>query len=172
MIGIPKPTRRGPKPRSVIKRYKRPAFARVRGGRGKLRLLADDLQSLYVRMAANWTCWVCDSKRWELMQAAHLFAKSEYNAGRYSLDNVKCLCSPCHKHYTHRPDGWQKFLDARLGMAGVDELRARCQVRQGPHDYVLVAMHYRSLIERHEAHANVREMFDKLQKRGKDLGVW
>jgi hypothetical protein len=143
-----------------------------RSPKGELRVLADDLQSLYVRHLNGWICWACWSRRYEEMQCAHLFAKGEYHAGRYRLENVRCLCMRCHKYWTERPTGWTEYLRQRLGEAGYQQLRDRCSVRHGPHDYALVALDYRQQLEALPTLWKVREMYDKLIERGRRLGVW
>lgn len=172
MISLPKPEKRGPKPRRPIGRGKRPARVRQRGNRGALRELADDVMSLYVRHLANWKCWVCDSTRWEEMQAAHLFAKSEYHGGRYFIENVQCLCFRCHKKYTHRPAAWAAYLQGRLGMERYEQLRAYCALMPGKHDYVAQIIYYAMLTDRLDYNEAIRERTAKLQARGEKLGVW
>jgi hypothetical protein len=152
----------------------------LRGGKiakGKLRELADDFQSLYVRHRDGWRCRICGSTEWSEMQAAHLFAKGEYHAGRYITSGVNggnlwCLCFRCHKRYTHQPTEWAILLIQRLGEKGFAELRARCQVRQGGHDYALQAMYYRQLLGKDPDGWKIKEQYDKLETRGSKLGVW
>lgn len=187
MTALPKPARRERKKPKPIARRVRPRRVRLRTGLrqtvhaplGKLRELADDLQSLYVRHTSGWSCWACPSKRWETMQAAHIFAKSEYHAGRYFYDpkraersNLVCLCHACHKHYTHRPDGWLIYVTKRLGADTIDHLRVLCQVRYAPHDYALVALDYRSRLVQLLDLWKVQEQYDKLLERGRKLGVF
>lgn len=183
MTALPKPKKRGPKPRKRITRRTRPHAARVstslkialfaRGQKGKLRVLTDDIQSLYVRHLANWTCWACSSTKSEEMQAAHLLPKGEYHAGRYLADlNVRCLCFRCHKYWTERPTEWTKYLVRRLGSEAFEQLRDVCSVRCGPHDYALEARYYRTQLEAMPALWKVQERFDALVKQGQTLGVW
>lgn len=177
---LPKPKRRGPKRRRPIARRVRPRNVRARTSnrigsfapQGKLRELADDLQSLYVRHFNGWACWCCGSSKANEMQAAHLFAKSEYHAGRYLIDNLRCLCMRCHKYWTHRPSGWHEYLEARLGASTFDRLQASCQVRQGPHDYVLVAIAYRIKLHAMPNLCKVQERYDALVARGRKLGIF
>jgi hypothetical protein len=171
VISIPKPERRGPKPRRSIPRGKRPSRVRQRGNRGQLRELADDLQSLYIRHRAGWYCWIC-GQGGRPQQAAHLFAKSEYRAGRYIEDNLRDLCSGCHTYYTHRPASWCDYLQRHLGMAEYESLRARCQVRTGPHDYVGYALYYRQKLSQMAGLYKIQEKFDALVERGEKLGIW
>ena len=171
-LAFPKPEKRSPKPRKPIARSKRPARVRQRGNRGKLRELADDMQSLYVRHAAGWKCWVCPSTEWQEMQAAHLFAKSEYRSGRYFIENVVCLCFRCHKLYTHRPATWTAYLQGRLGQERYEQLRAYCQIVTGPHDYSAVAIYYSRMINSLPMLEAIADRTAKLQARGEKLGVW
>lgn len=183
---LPKPIRRGKKPPKPIARHQRPRRVRLRTGLrqsfkaplGKLRELADDMQSLYVRHVSGWVCWVCTAHR-EQMQAAHLFAKSEYRAGRYLFhlenlvrSNLRCLCSGCHKYWTHRPDGWLQYLESRIGRQALDTLRALCQMRHVQHDYALVAIDYRQRLLELPDLWKVQEPYDKLITRGQKLGVF
>jgi 5-methylcytosine-specific restriction endonuclease McrA len=107
----PKPTKRAKKPRKPIRRYKRPAYLRVRGGRGKLRQLADDAMSLYVRWRDGWSCQKCGAQ--VMIQCAHIVPKSgEGQAGRYSETNAMALCGKCHTYYTSHPYEWRLWVGA------------------------------------------------------------
>ena len=111
MVIQPKPTKRPKKPPKPIKRYKRPAYLRVRGGRGKLRQLADDAMSLYVRHRGGWACEKCGAQ--VMIQCAHIIPKSgEGQAGRYSEINAMALCGKCHTYYTSHPYEWRLWVGA------------------------------------------------------------
>ena len=108
---LEKPVKRAkPKPKP-IRRYKRPAYLRVRGGRGKLRKLADDAMSLYVRCRGGWACSKCGLQVG--IQCAHIVPKSgEGQAGRYAESNAVALCSKCHTYYTSHPYEWRLWIGA------------------------------------------------------------
>ena len=179
-LSIPKPPRRGRKPPKRIQRNVRPARVRKatslrvtmpRVAKGKLRELADDLQSLYIRHRDKWICRVCGSQRFDEMQAMHLFAKSEFRSGRYLEANLMCGCRGCHRYYTDRPTAWDMWLRGKLGDQ-YEVLRNVCMVRSGPHDYVLLALYYRDRVEKMRDSWKVSDRLTPLIRRGQKLGVF
>jgi hypothetical protein len=170
-LKLPKPERRGPKPRRRIARRRRPSPVRRRANLGKLRQLADDLMSLYVRHRAGWVCWVCGSRRWWEMQMAHLIGKGAHPNGRYMEANVRCLCARCHKRYTHRPEEWGEYLRGRLG-GGYDLLFDLVRVRVGNNrDYAAEVLYWNQRLLTCGNLQKVAERYDALRRRGVDLGV-
>lgn len=167
-----KPAPRGPKPRQRIARTSRPARVRQRASRGKLRELADDYMSLYVRHRDGWTCWSCGSRDWRFMQCAHLMGKGAHPTLRYRDDNARCLCDRCHKRYTHNPTLWRMFLVGKLGDVRVVELEREALIYCGPQDYAMQALVYRRLLLARQDLSKVRERFDALEARAAKLNVW
>ena len=166
---FPKPSKRGPKPRRAIARKKKPP--RVNPGRGQLRVLADDLMSLFVRHKAGWVCWRCQSRAWDEMQMAHLFGKGAYPAGRYLEANVRCLCCRCHRYFTDRAEEWRELLIEKLGEAEYQKLWKLVRVRQGRVDYRLEALYWdHQLCERDDIW-KVQERHEALRARARDLGL-
>lgn len=163
---IPKPKRsKKPRvPRPAIRRYKRPAFLRIRGGRGKLRQLADDAMSLYVRCRDNWECRKCG----ECMniQNAHIIAKGPYPAGRYDEQNAMALCAGCHRYFTNRFPEWREFVgkDRHDGLASlyVNAVAKWDHAEQARRFLLLVAQHY----------PHAEERLAELNKRANALELW
>ena len=58
------------------------------------------------------------------MQAAHIVGRR--NAGtRYDLNNILCLCSSCHRHFTENPLEFSAWLYEYMGEDKVIEIRAK-----------------------------------------------
>jgi hypothetical protein len=166
-----KPSPRGPKPQRRIARTSRPARVRQRASQGKLRELADDFMSLYVRHRDGWTCWRCGSRDWRFMQCAHLMGKGAHPTLRYRDDNARCLCDRCHKFFTHHATQWRMFLVEKLGVERVDSLEREALIYVGPQDYSIQALVYRRLLLARDDLHKVRERFDALEERARKLGI-
>lgn len=113
-LALPKPPRRGPKPRRPIRRGKGiNPFKRY----GKLLALCDDTFSLYIRLRDRNCCRLCgdDGQRGAATQCAHLISR-RYHGRRWSSENAWCLCSRCHDRWTHDPLGWDDLMEASLGV--------------------------------------------------------
>jgi 5-methylcytosine-specific restriction endonuclease McrA len=171
---LAKPARRGPKPPKRIPRGSRPSRVRKRDSRGKLRELADDLFSLYIRTRDEWTCRRCGSLKWQVMQCAHLMPKGAYPALRYEERNAICLCYGCHKHMTHRWFEWQAFLAARIldGQAGVHALGMEAMVRVGSLDYAAACVVWSRRILELRDFRKIEDRYEKLLERGRALGLF
>jgi len=118
-VRIPKPPKRGPKPRKAIKRGK--LAKKPRHSRKKAVLYADSLWSQIVRRREGG----CVSNRPTHaggFQAAHGFSR-RYHATRWNLRNGFKLCQGCHVFFTHRPLEWEDFLLEALGELGYIGLR-------------------------------------------------
>jgi 5-methylcytosine-specific restriction endonuclease McrA len=170
---LAKPAPRGPKPRQRIMRASRPARVRQRGGQGKLRELADDFMSLYVRHRDGWTCWSCGSRDWRFMQCAHVMGKGPHPTLRYRDDNARCLCDRCHKRFTHNSTLWRMFLVEKLGTEDVERRERDALIYQGPQDYTLQALIYRRLLLARPDVWKVQDRLDALDARARKLNlVW
>jgi 5-methylcytosine-specific restriction endonuclease McrA len=156
-----KPLRRG-KP---IRRYKRPAYLRVRGGRGKLRQLADDAMSLYVRCRDGWTCQKCGTSM--ALQCAHIIPKGPYPAGRYHADeNCTTLCAGCHRYYTNRFPEWRDFV----GHDRHDGLASLYVGTVAKWDYAEEARRYLLLVA--QRYPEAEERLAALNQRAQKLELW
>lgn len=171
---LAKPARRGPKPPKRIERASRPARVRKRDSRGKLRELADDLFSLFIRTRDGWICRRCGSTNWRAMQCAHLFPKGSYTALRYDERNAICLCDGCHRYMTNRWFEWREFLAARIldGAAGVHALGLEAMVRIGSLDYAAACIVWSRRILELRDFRNVEDRYETLIDRGRKLGVF
>lgn len=161
---LPKPTKRGPKPRKPIRRSKRPAYLRVRGGRGKLRQLADDAMSLYIRCRGGWRCAKCGSEK--NIQCCHIIPKGAYPSGRYRDDNAMALCQGHHRYYTGRLMEWRDFVGAEAH-DGLHKLLSQGVVKW---DIAEEARRYLLLVARHYPQA--QERLAELNKRAEALELW
>lgn len=118
MTEIPKPEKRGPKPRRPIARRTRPRKTAKRKGLTKT---ADKLFSILVRSAG--TCWArgdgiaCGGP----LQCAHVVSR-RYRAVRWRVANARCLCRDHHFFYTHHPIEWERLIAFRA--AGWEVLNA------------------------------------------------
>lgn len=163
-MNLPKPVKR-PKPKpKPIRRYKRPAYLRVRGGRGKLRKLADDAMSLYVRCRGYWRCAKCGGGK--NIQNCHIIPKGPYPSGRYMEENALACCSGCHRFFTERPMEWREFV----GVARHDGLHRLISLGTIKWDYAEQARRFLMLVARDYPHAS--ERLQELQKQAVALEIW
>lgn len=140
---LPKPEKRGPKPRKRIARTKRPAPARKRKLQGKLRLLADDAQALFIKTRDGWKCARCGRTHEQAqIQASHLFPKGAYPSLRYAPDNVVAHCWGCHRFLELHRIEFDEWIIEKFGRKKFDDLRIRARAHHGPHDYPAVAVAY------------------------------
>ena len=161
---IPKPSRRSAKPRKPIRRSKRPAYLRVRRGAGKIRKLADDAMSLYVRCRGGWRCAKCGTDR--NIQCCHIIPKGAYPSGRYRDDNAMALCQGHHRYYTARFMEWREWIgpDAHDGL---HKLITQGMVKW---DCAEEARRYLLLVARFYPEA--QERLEALNKRAEALELW
>lgn len=126
---IPKPTKRGPKPRKPIARKKAPRRSpRAPGGiflsrrerRKWLKKLADDTFSLIIRVRDHNLCFLCGQDF--RVQCAHLVSRRYYTV-RWSTENARGLCWPCHARYTFDPLGWDAVCEDWLGAVEWSKLK-------------------------------------------------
>lgn len=103
MSAIPKPAKRGPKPRKRIARKRK-------GKRASIARECDRLWSLIVRGRGH--CENCGTQ--EHIQAAHGISR-RYRATRWLPINGFALCRSDHVFYTHRPLEWTAWLRAAWG---------------------------------------------------------
>ena len=160
---LSKPVKRT-KPKRPIKRYKRPAYLRVRGGRGKLRKLADDAMSLYVRCRGGWRCAKCGTEK--NIQCAHIIPKGAYPSGRYRDDNALALCNGCHRYFTARFMEWREFIGPEAH-DGLHKLLSQGVVKW---DIAEEARRYLLLVARHYPQA--QERLAELNKQAEALELW
>ena len=117
---IPKPPKRGPKPRKRISRRGRKRTSKRRKGRLQLRKECDKRFAIAVKQRDAWTCRACGSPF--RIQCAHIVSR-RYHATRWLLGNAVALCAGCHMKYTHDPLAWDWWVEDRIGPAGYAELK-------------------------------------------------
>lgn len=136
---LPKPKRRGRKPRRRIRsnwKNKGKRTSRRRKERKVTRNQCHTIWSLAVR-ARDKTCQAigetlgrqvhtCDSS---VLQGAHGLGKKAYPAVRFKTWNGYALCPVAHVYYTWREPEWQNFLRKRWGNELYEQrLRDACQL--------------------------------------------
>lgn len=184
---IPKPEKRGPKPRKRIERGTRPAALAKRGSRGKLRQLADDTMSLYVRSRDGWRCRRCGDTQ-GVQQNSHLYPKGAYPALRYNAANAVDHCAACHRFLTDRPIEFREWIHATIGAELAGRLEQIAVTKMAaPHDYVAITLRYLGILKvmihgenlgpnsppRYpmDLPFHVRDRYDALVLRAQKLGV-
>lgn len=187
MTEMPKPTKRGPKPRRRIaskskrapvgkgrKRAKR--VSKRRASRTKMMELCDKLHSVTVRLLGGGRCKLCGRAAGQACQCAHLISRGKFSV-RWELENCWCLCPQCHTRYTHDPEGWQELM---MDTFGADGWRARiraARVAVGPPLYEeIIPLLVEELEGAHHAvpydalteglHERAREVLAKAEKMG------
>jgi hypothetical protein len=113
LTAIPKPARRGPKPRRPIARSRDWGRAAALKAWNSERKLCDDTFALYVRVRDGNRCRLCRSNF--LTQCAHLISR-RYESSRIDDTNAWCLCLYCHKRYTEDPLGWDALMETTFGV--------------------------------------------------------
>ncbi len=150
---IPKPEKRGRKPRKPIR-------AKGRKGSHTSRHRKKQM-SLKNQCAYLWAQWVKRGQRCEFLgtiqngkvhtqcggplQAMHGFGKKAYPAVRYAAWNGFCGCAAVHSYYTWRSPEWENFLRSKWG----EELyQSRLREAQAVRKYDLeqVAQTYRAAL--------------------------
>jgi len=110
LIALPKPERRGPKPRKRI-----PRNARIRHSslsrHAKLEKQADDLWALIIRSRAE-RCVRCRIR--PVAQADHLVTRT-HRGTRWDLRNGAPLCAGCHQRVTSDTDEHVRLAIGYLG---------------------------------------------------------
>lgn len=113
MTAIPKPARRGPKPRRPIARSRGWGRAAALKAWRSEKKLADDTFALYIRVRDGNRCRLCRSNLFT--QCAHLISR-RYESCRIDETNAWCLCRTCHKRYTEDPLGWDGLMETTFGV--------------------------------------------------------
>lgn len=90
-------------------------------GKG-LKAKATRLHSLVIR--ARGICENCGEQSYSKLQCAHVLSR-RYAATRTDPDNAFCLCAGCHMRFTEHADEWMGFIDATIGRAEYDRLKAK-----------------------------------------------
>lgn len=128
---LPKPEKRGPKPR---RRIARSAF---RPKVNPLEVRADDLFRWLIYARDGYRCFVCRGQRGDpVLQCAHGFSR-RYHSTRWDERNAWCLCRACHKYYTHRDLEWKDWMQVQMGVASYELVR-RQALRFWRPDYGLI----------------------------------
>lgn len=133
---LPKPEKRGPKPRKPIRRTKPRRPARMAGlflWRQRQKL-CDDLFSLYVRIRDGNKCRLCESTF--RVQCMHLISR-RYFGCRHLPENGWAGCARCHRRYTSDPLGWDALCEAAVGPVEWAKRKAEAQIPARP-DYSLM----------------------------------
>lgn len=113
----------------------------------------DAIVSDVVREAADWCCERCQmpfpDRKSRNCHASH-FISRKYNSVRFFPDNLTCLCGACHDLLGKDPYEHAKFMETKLGLVRLEELRQRKQrvVRYRNGDKAEMRKHYRGELER------------------------
>ena len=128
MIGLalPKPERRGPKPRKPILRSapqrrsakRLPRVTQTERGKEESRL--NDLFSRVIRLRDPF-CRI-GQHREPSTDAAHLYAKGAYPRLRWDLRNAIGACRKCHSAMTVAPLTWESWVRANLNVHDWEDL--------------------------------------------------
>jgi len=85
-----------------------------------LRNKLDRICSLIVR--ARGKCERCGEKRYEQLQCCHIFSRI-YNATRWLLENLLCLCASCHFFFHKNPVLFGEWVIKYLGEEKYENLK-------------------------------------------------
>jgi len=148
---IPKPAKRGPKPKRPIKRSSKPIerktrIPRVSKSAARTEELAADRKWSAAVLAKGpcaaigaimsqeipeldhafemWKHQVCAGP----IDPAHGFPRT-YRATRFDVSNGFPLCRAAHDHYTRHPKQWTYFLIERMGESEYEKLKLKAQGR-------------------------------------------
>jgi 5-methylcytosine-specific restriction endonuclease McrA len=113
---LEKPKRRGPKPRTRLRRSgpvarKRRVSRAKKSKTGAMERQAWALASKLCRHRARYSCERCTAPGWEIapevgvqLSAAHVISR-RYEATKYLLLNLFSLCDECHRYLKDAPPG-------------------------------------------------------------------
>jgi hypothetical protein len=139
-----------------------------------LKKLSDDCFSLIVRIRDGNRCQLCGQEF--RVQCGHLVSRRYYSQ-RWSLDNARALCWPCHARYTFDPLGWDAVCEDWLGPVEWCKLKdaARAGGLGEKVDYemlpIALSMLLRHQIKESGVPAALREPLRKLEERYRKGGV-
>ena len=91
-----------------------------RKSRLALRRECDKRFAIAIKQRDNWQCVMCGANHH--VQCAHIVSR-RYHATRWLFGNAVTLCARHHMMYTHDPLGWDAWVEARIGLAGYNELK-------------------------------------------------
>lgn len=117
-----------------------------KGPKGK----ATKLHSLVVR--SRGVCERCGERRYEKLTTAHI-VRRDYTATRTDETASWCLCYSCHRFTEDFADEFLALVDATIGRARYNELKAlaRAGMKRTPADWEAEATRLRSLLEQRRA---------------------
>lgn len=88
------------------------------------RNLTDRLFSKIVREKANWNCERClrnFENQKSIFDASHYITRGNKRV-RWDFQNVLALCRGCHQYFSKNPYDHTKFMEKKLGAAGLGNL--------------------------------------------------
>lgn len=123
MTPQPKPIR-PPKAKRPIQRKARVKKRSRRGAsRAKLDQLMGEIVKARGECEAGLKCaGVHPSK--QVLQSCHGWGKKAYPATRYVRENLWCMCSGCHKFFTHHNHEWVEWMQAHMEPGTYERVRA------------------------------------------------
>lgn len=130
---LPKPEKRGPKPRRRIARHRRPQRER-KTPIAKLKRIADGLWRAAILKRDGYRCRFCHKTQEELareglsLQGAHGFRRRTYGRVRWDLINGFALCSRDHTYFTYRETEWTIWMQSQLGTETLERLLAESRL--------------------------------------------
>ena len=71
-------------------------------------------------------CAKCRNDKYEKLQAAHIFSRSQMSV-RFDLLNLVCLCAGCHFWAHKNPILFTEFIQQYLGETKYQELKTRAR---------------------------------------------
>ena len=128
-MSLPKPERRGPKPRKLIARKKRPARER-KTPLGTLKRMLWSLLRLYIFDAYGTRCYTCGAGplQGKNLQAGHFILAGSSLAVRYSPNNVRPQCFRCNISLKGNGAWYAKQLRVDIGERNYSDLFSRSRV--------------------------------------------
>ena len=127
MSALPKPARRGPKPRKPIARCSAPRRSAKRlprvtqTERGKEEARLNGLFSRVIRLRDE-VCQIQMSCYRRATDAAHLFPKGSHPRLRWDLRNAAGACRDCHTFIDSHKAGREAFITSRLNVHDWEDL--------------------------------------------------
>lgn len=118
-LSIPKPAKRGAKPRKRIARTKRPNERR-NTPRARASRAGDARWSRLVKKSARGLCWRCQRAR--VLDPHHVWPKSHYPHLRHDLANGIALCRECHDYAHAKPDEFRRWFGGVVGYVAFERL--------------------------------------------------
>lgn len=110
-VCIPKPEKRGPKPRRRIPRGARPRVVRMTSVAEEKRE-CDRIARAIVFQRDGGRCQCCQTT--EFCQWAHIVSRRYWRV-RWVEENSMVLCRGCHKRFTEDPAGWDIWVATWFG---------------------------------------------------------